>query len=151
MEDLDSFAALPIIVSSCAFRNLKITPYRSGTTSRKDLNLISFPWTCTRTRPLADVDKETNRGVKRSAQFTSRRESWDKKVLKVAKPKISDSQMTLAPKSILIIIPPIFRRRYFELVEGRWKPPEQLLPAQTSEHRLARLPLDHQTNSAGQA
>ena len=42
---------------------------------------------------MADVDEETKREVKRSTQFSSRRESWDKKVLKAAKPKISDSQM----------------------------------------------------------
>ena len=93
MEDFNIFFALPILVSACAFLNLKITPYRTGTTRRKDLNLISFPWICSWTRPLADVDEEAKREVKGSTQFSSRRESWDKKVLKAAKPKISDSQV----------------------------------------------------------
>ena len=36
--DVNSFVALPMLVSACAFLNLKITPYKSGTTRRKDLN-----------------------------------------------------------------------------------------------------------------
>ena len=43
LKNLDArveiFAALPKLVSACAFLNLKIIQYRSGTTRRKDLNL----------------------------------------------------------------------------------------------------------------